>query len=466
MSPSTFHATPFPPTLRMAQVVGALSHALDVTEGQPPGHTLRCCRIGMAIGAEIGMSRGDLQDLYYVLLLKDLGCSSNAARICELYLADDHTFKSDYKLVGSGVPAALRFVLTHTGLKSGMAERFSAIANIIRNGGTIAREMIETRCTRGADIARRMRFNEAVAAGIASLDEHHDGQGKPVGLSGTSIPLASRIALLAQVADVFNVASGPSAARREVRRRTGTWFDPVIGAAFLAVSAQPGFWDALAAPTLDADVERLEPLPSPNPVDDALLDDVAEGFSMVIDGKSPYTGNHSERVTFYSNMISRELGFGEPERQKLRRAGLLHDIGKLGVSNSILDKPAKLDDHEWVSMRSHSALGEDILSRVPAFGCIASIAGAHHEKLDGTGYPRGIGSDLIPVEVRIVTAADVFDALTAERPYRKAMPQDTALRIMRSEVGVAFDRDCFEALEAGLARLTPLTGCAVQFEAA
>ena len=440
-------------TLHLAEVVAALSHALDLTEGQPKGHTLRCCRIGMMLGAALGLGPVALQDLYYVLMLKDLGCSSNAARICELYIADDRTFKADYKLVEGSLPAALRFVMTHTGLKAGMTERFAAILNILRNGGTIARELIETRCTRGADIARRMRFNEAVADGIASLDEHHDGGGRPMRLKGDAIPLTARIALLAQVADVFHTDGGPDAARAEVRKRAGSWFDPRLTVAFAKMAADPTFWTAQSSPGLADSVVALEPLPSPAALDDTLLDDIAEGFAMVIDGKSPYTGNHSERVTFYTDMIAEDLGFEDKARNRLRRAALLHDIGKLGVSNAILDKPAKLDDEEWLAIRAHPSDGEAILSKVLAFSELAMIAGAHHERLDGKGYPRGLMGPDLPIEVRIVTTADVFDALTAERPYRKAMSIEKALSIMVEDEGTAFDSSCLRALESGLARV-------------
>ena len=193
------------------------------------------------------MARPRSAELYYTLLLKDLGCSSNAARICELYLTDDLAFKQDFKLIDGSLPQALRFVLGHTGLKAGLAERSARIVNIFQNGGEIARELIETRCHRGADIARKMRFAEPVADGIQNLDEHWDGGGKPLGLHGEAIPVYSRIALMAQVIDVFHVANGPEAALREVRNRSGTWFDPQLVAAFERVAARPAFWDMLRA---------------------------------------------------------------------------------------------------------------------------------------------------------------------------------------------------------------------------
>ncbi len=440
-------------TVRLAELLGALSHALDMTEGQPPGHCIRCCWIGLQVGREIGLAESELWELYYTLLLKDLGCSSNAARICSLYLADDLNFKRDFKTVDGSLPQALRFVLSHTGLHAGLAERFHALINIFQNGGRIARELIETRCHRGADIARRMRFSEAVAAGIQNLDEHWDGGGLPLGLRGAAIPVYARIALLAQVVDVFHTANGAEAARREIAHRAGTWFDPGLAAAFGRVADQPSFWDALAAPDLPERIFALEPARHSIEVDEDYLDDIAAAFAQVIDSKSPYTSGHSDRVTLFSDIVAAELGFSAAQRRWLKRAALLHDIGKLGVSNAILDKPGKLDAAEWEAMKMHAAHTETILSRIAAFGDLAPVAGAHHERLDGKGYPRGLAGDQIVLETRIITTADIFDALTAERPYRAAMPVSKALAIMAEMVGSAIDADCFAALKRGMRQM-------------
>ncbi len=437
--------------IRLAEIIEALSHALDLTEGQPPGHCIRCCYIGTAIGQKLGLNDERLRDLYYTLMLKDLGCSSNAARICELYLADDLKFKHDFKLVDGSFPQILRFVLSHTGMQAGLAERFRGLLNIVKNGAEISQSLIRTRCQRGAEIARQMRFSEEVAQGILDLDEHFDGGGQPAGLKGGEIHLFARIALLAQVADVFFVSEGPVAALAEVSKRAGGWFDPHLVDTFKTV-ATPVFWAELGADNLERFVLAREPGRKAIMADEDYLDDIAAGFARVIDAKSPYTSGHSDRVALFTDLIAEEMGMAAPERRRLKRAALLHDIGKLGVSNSVLDKPGRLEGEEWEQMKRHAEFSEVILSRIAVFSDLALIGGAHHEKLDGTGYPRGLKGDQISFETRIVSTADVFDALTADRPYRAAMPVAKALAILWEGAGKSHDPACIEALERALTR--------------
>jgi putative nucleotidyltransferase with HDIG domain len=432
--------------IRGAELIGALSHALDITEGQPRGHCHRVCWMGMKLGEGINMPREELSDLYYALLLKDLGCSSNAARICQLYLADDRKFKADFKLIDGSLSQALRFVLTHTGLESGMAERFRAIINIMRNGGQISRELIEARCHRGADIARQMGFSKVVADAIQNLDEHWDGSGKPEGHVRRAIPVASQIALLAQVADVFFMAGGREAATREVEARAGTWFDTDLVDVFINLVEFDEFWEPLVAPDLATRILALEPKEHIRIADEDYLDRVAKGFAMVVDSKSPFTAGHSSRVALYADMIAERLGLDATHRRQLSRAALLHDIGKLGISNGILDKPAKLTDAEYATIKTHPTLSAQILSGIPALANMVPVAEGHHERLDGRGYPHGLKGDEINLDTRIATVADVFDALTADRPYRKAMSVSDALALMQKEVGLAFDANCFAAL--------------------
>jgi putative nucleotidyltransferase with HDIG domain len=438
--------------LRLSELIGALSHALDITEGQPRGHGIRACWIGMQLGREIGLPDDALWALYYTLLLKDLGCSSNAARICELYLTDDLQFKREFKFVGDSLPQMLRFVFTHTGATSSLPRRVRAVLNILRNGPQIAQELIQTRCQRGADIARQLRFPASGSAGIHSLDEHWNGRGKPEGLAGDAIPVFARIALLAQVVDVFQVAAGPEAALAEAVERSGSWFDPALVQALHRVAARPSFWAALASPTLDQDVLNPEPGRHSVLLDDDYLDDIATAFGQVVDTKSPFTSGHSARVADYTDRIARQLGLTDARRRWLKRGALLHDVGKLGVSNAVLDKPGQLNTDEWAAVRSHAEHTEAILSRIGAFGELARVAAAHHERLDGQGYPRGLTADAISIETRIITTADIFDAISATRPYRAAVPVPQTLDIMARTVGSALDPLCFEALKQVVAQ--------------
>jgi len=442
-----------PTDLKLSELIGSLSYALDITEGQPAGHCVRVCWIGMHIGRDAGMESEQLWELYYTLLLKDLGCSSNAARICELYLTDDLDFKRDFKTVGDSLPQVLGFVLKHTGLKAGLAERFRSVMTILRDGPAIAQEMIATRCSRGAEIARMLRFPERVSDGIYSLDEHFNGKGKPAKLAGEAIPVYSRIALLAQIVDVFHAEGGRAAALKEARARAGSWFDPRLVAALERVGKHDAFWDMLASPGIDQTVFAMEPAAHTIALDDDYLDDIAAAFGQVVDSKSPYTSGHSSRVALYTDMIAEALGLPAEKRRWLKRGALLHDVGKLGVSNSVLDKAGALDRDEWAAVRQHAEFTETILGRIAAFAELGRIAGAHHERLDGGGYPRGLSGDQIDIETRIITTADIFDAITAERPYRGAIPVPQALEMMEKTVGTAIDARCFDALKRALERV-------------
>lgn len=450
--PSDFISSSIATSTTLAEIMGAFSYALDLTEGQPAGHSLRSCWIGSLLAQALGLSAEDRRTVYYAVMLKDLGCSSNAARIAELYLTDDRAFKHDFKLVGEGIGPVLKFVFAKTGAGQPLGKRAKAIGNILRNGPEIARSLIETRCTQGADIARRLRFPEPVAEGIAALDEHWDGGGKPLGLAGEAIPLPARIALLAQVADVFSTNGGPSAARAEIARHRGGWFDPSLCDAFRAISADHAFWAGVAAVDLSERILSLEPDEGQVSVDEDYLDDIAMAFGQVIDAKSPYTGGHSERVGFYCDAVAAEIGIPAEARRKLRRAAVLHDVGKLAVSSAVLEKPGKLDEEEWQAMRSHASHTAEILSHIGPMREMAMIAAAHHERLDGQGYPFGLGGAMISMESRIITVCDFYDALTADRPYRGAMPTEKALSIMAEEVGKAIDPECFAALEAIVAK--------------
>ncbi|WP_417622048.1 HD-GYP domain-containing protein [Parasphingorhabdus sp.] len=433
--------------LRLSEILGAFTYALDLTEGQPAGHSIRACWIGTQLGMALGMKGDELRDVYYATLLKDLGCSSNAARVSEMFVGDDRKLKHDFKLIGPRPEDFGEHVVSAVGVTAAADARNQALGNIAENGDAIMTEIIGTRCERGADIARQLRFSENVAQAIAHLDEHWDGGGLPLGIAGTDIHIGGRIALLAQVVDVFFTAHGKDAAIAEVRSRSGSWLDPKLCLLFEKLSAASGFWEELKLDDLPEQLFALEPAVQYIPVDEDYLDDISLAFGRVIDAKSPYTAGHSERVGLLADKIAEKLGMDDDRRRALRRAAILHDVGKLGVSSEILEKPGKLDAEEWEAMQRHAVYTTDILGRIGVMSDMAMISGSHHERLDGKGYPLGLDERSIAMETRIITVADIYDALTMDRSYRSAMPSEKAMAILQGEVGKAVDRQCFEALQ-------------------
>ena len=433
--------------IALSGLIGALSYALDVTEGEPPGHAVRSCLIGMRVADELGLGAGARSDLFYALLLKDAGCSANSARMAALFGADDHEAKRTSKRVDWARPFSafvwsLRTVAPGGSLRA-RVERLLAI----RDEGEVTRSLMEARCDRGAEIARLLGFSEVTAEAIRALDEHWDGRGQPRGLRGTEIPLAARILCLAQTVEIFHAARGMGAAYRVAARRAGQWFDPALVDALGALRADTGFWASLAEP----DLSGVEPPDRVLVADEDRLDQVAEAFAEVIDAKSPWTHHHSDRACAIATGIAGVLGLEPAAARDLRRAARLHDIGKLAISNRILDRPGRLTDEEYANVKQHPVVTQRILEQVPGLSELAPVASAHHERLDGSGYPHGLSAGELTVPMRVLAVADVYEALTAERPYRPAWSPDRALEIIGLDVPQRLDQDAFAALKHGVA---------------
>ena len=432
----------------LSEVLAALSHALDLTEGQPIGHTIRTCLIGMRIAEELHLDEADRSALYYALLLKDAGCSSNAAKMSALFGSDDREVKPYMKFVDWHKRWSLA---TRTALAVGkgrsLAERLGFFTGIARTAN-VTRDLIAIRCERGADIVRRLGFPEASAEAVRSLDEHWNGMGYPDGLRGESIPLLSRIANLSQTIEAFFRSGGETAAREVVRARKGTWFDPRLVNIVQGWKGDRAWWTKLTGPDAEAIVMNEEPGSHPRLVDEPGLDMIALAFSEIIDAKSPYTFRHSSNVAGFALAMSKQYGMDALAQRRIHRAGLLHDIGKLGISNSILDKPGRLDDAERAAIELHPVYTSDILSHVPAFSDFAWTAAVHHEKLDGSGYPWKLTGDQLDDSARILCVADVCEALTADRPYRAGMESGAAFALMRREFAGKLCSSAIDALES------------------
>ena len=447
-------------TVRLAEVLSALTYALDLTDGQRPGHTLRTCVIAMRFGEALGLEPRLREALYYAALLKDSGCSSNAARLTELFGSDDH-----------GVKLSMRMIDWH--------DRFRTHLQAAKNCGVgqsplvvvrhlfklmrapdPTREIISARCHRGAQIAHNLGFPQETSDAIQYVDEHWCGLGHPVGLSGAEIPLLSRILLISQTIEAFWTEVGLKAAFEMAKKRRGKWFDPALVDEIYKWRRDAKWWGAIAnIDHIEKLVLALEPGADPMVATDDRLDKIAYAFASVIDAKTPFTFRHSTNVAGYASAITTALGYDTRISRDVLRAGLLHDIGKLGISNRILDKPAALTDVERNEMKKHPAWTWEILERVPAFHRFALPASLHHERLDGGGYPWGIPADGLDFASRILGISDVYEALTADRPYRGPMDPTQALAIMNRDVGRAFDPTMMEiattlALDGTMARIS------------
>jgi HD-GYP domain-containing protein (c-di-GMP phosphodiesterase class II) len=244
--------------------------------------------------------------------------------------------------------------------------------------------------------------------------------------------------------EIFWGMGGPGAARDVVATRSGRWFDPALAHLVSTLTDEHPIWTLLASgritPSLHVESEQppaLECTPD-------RIDRIAQAFALIIDGKSPYTFSHSDRVAGYAVSIAERLGCDATFLTRVRRAALVHDLGKLTIPNSILDSPQPLTADEWQVVRRHPAYTFEILQRVPVMTELALDAASHHERLDGRGYHRGVSGAELSLAARILALADVTDALAADRPYRPALGPDEVLRILRAGSGSQFCPACVD----------------------
>lgn len=402
------------PSLRVAEVVSALSQALDLGSGSSAWHSVRTCILGMRIASELRLTESLQNDLYYALLLKDAGWT-NASRV-GLHLAGREAQST--------------------------------------------REAISLRCELGGSLARLMRLAEQTASAIGGLYEHWDGGGNPAGLKGEQIPLASRIMLLAQTLDVLFWSVGQDAAIATITERSGYCFDPEAVKAAQSLAARDELWTAITSTGshLRAAALQMEPNQKTMADGEVTLDAICRAFAAIIDAKSPFTFNHSVSVANTAMSIAKKLRLADSRIALLRRAALLHDLGKMAIPDSILHKPGELDAAEWQLIRSHPEHTWKILRSVKGFEEMGEIAASHHERLDGSGYFRGLSALQLTIEARILAVSDMFDALVEQRPYRNALPPDKVIAIIRKESPHRLDAAVIEALEQSVHSCDPTSG--------
>jgi HD-GYP domain-containing protein (c-di-GMP phosphodiesterase class II) len=397
----------------------------------------------MRLADQLQLSAAARSDLFYALLLKDAGCTANAARMAALFGADDHEAKHSAKRVDWANPFSA-FVWSVRTVAPGQSARARIDRLLaIKDEGEVTRSLMQARCDRGAEIALMVGLSDRTAEAIRTLDEHWDGHGQPRGLAGDDIPLLGRILCLAQTVEIFYAEAGVDSAYEVAAVRAGRWFDPALVDALRGIRGDRDFWGTLAEP----DLARWEPADRLITSDAEHQLQLATAFAAIVDAKSPWTYQHSDRTSLIATNMGAALGLGETELGDLRRGALLHDIGKLAISNRILDKPAALTAAEYARVKEHPLFTQWILERVGCFRQLAPVAGAHHERLDGGGYPRGLAAADLTLPMRVLAVADVYEALTSKRPYRAALADEDALDLIRLDVPARLDPDAFRALE-------------------
>lgn len=424
-------------TLPSSIVIATLSRALDLAEGEPMGHAIRVCWLGMKLAERIGLGPWDRQNLYYALLLKDAGCSANAYSVTHWFAADDRSTKAELKIQDWGSQwRSVLFAIRQTAPSAPITRRLAQLVSLGARGPSLATELVQVRCTRGAELVRQLGWAEPAAEAVLCLDEHWNGSGRPDGLKGDEIPLLSQVALICQTAEIFWRRSGAQGAETALRHRRGSWFDPMLVDLLLGCAKEERVWEKLGSISHPEQVASLDPHPRAIP-SSTLADmlQIGQVFASVVDAKSPWTTAHSARVASLARHMAEVMGFNQEECDHVGLAALLHDLGKLAVSNSILDKVGPLNQGEMASMQEHTETTFQILAPLWPLGDVAEMAAAHHERIDGSGYHRHLRGPDLPFGAQIVSVADVFEAVTADRPYREGIDNDEAIRWLRKEEG-------------------------------
>jgi putative nucleotidyltransferase with HDIG domain len=438
-------------SISLSEVISALSYALDLTEGAVHGHALRTCLLGMRLAEEIRLPSDKANSLYYALLLKDVACTSNSGRMSELVAADEKagTREADWARAYKPSLSTLKSLWESVLPDKSPTERIARVIRMCTTQPDSTEEKIRARCDRGASILEKLGMGALAAEAVRYIDERWDGYGYPDRLKGERIPLLARIGAVAQHLDILATALGEERAIGMLEQRGGTWFDPDLVRVAVSLDRRGVLWtnctssdqhETTRQVVLDLDPGRKQYLKA------AEINRICEAFADVVDAKSHFTFSHSLGVADAALGIALGVGLSAERVQLVRRAALLHDIGKLSVSNAILDKRTQLSASEWFSVRQHPGHTRNILERVGPFQEIAVIAGEHHEKLDGSGYPNRLMGPDLSLEARIIAVADVYGALSEDRPYRAGLELDEIVSIMKKLSPQKLDADCVDAL--------------------
>ena len=413
-------------TVRLAEVVGCLSLVADLALGQPLEQGLRRALLAVWLGEDLGLSSDELNTVYYVAQLGTVGCIVEMTALAA-FVQDEIAVAEQFPYVDAGrtVEVAALF-LRNAGAGEPLPRRLSKIIAAARTGSGQLQRICRDVAMRVGDL---IDLGQAVRQALGHCMERWDGKGRPQGLRGEEIDLAARIFAVAHEAEIFNRIGGVEAVLAVMRKRSGKLYDPHLADRFhgLARSLLPRLdseatWDGVLA---------AEPAPL-RWLTASQLDELLQAIAGFVDSRSAYTFGHSMGVASLAEAAARGLGLAESEAVVLRRAGLLHDLGRAGVPIGLWDKAGPLTEHEWERMKQHPALTELVLARSGALGHLGTLAGLHHERLDGSGYRRVSGS-FLSTGAMILAAADVYQTKTESRPHRAAWTPDAAAEEVRRD---------------------------------
>jgi HD-GYP domain-containing protein (c-di-GMP phosphodiesterase class II) len=430
--------------VRLAELVGALSLATDLGLGQPMEHVLRQCLIALRLGERLGLSESERAEVYYVGLLAWVGCHSDAHEQAR-WFGDEIAMKADgYSADLTGLSLAA-WVLRHLGAGNPPVRRAWVGLDFLINGRKWIDGMELGHCAAAADLAEQLGLGPEVRDDLQQSFERWDGKG-PAGLTGEQIALPVRLVALADVVEVFHRAGGVEAAIAVARERSGTHFDPGLVEVFSTEAHQ--LLDGLDAATSWDTVIAAEPALKIYLSEDR-FDAALEAIADFGDLKSPYTAGHSRSVADLAGEAAATFGLPERETSVLRRAALIHDLGRLGVPNTIWDKPGALTPSEWERVRLHPYLTERMFASSSALAPLGGLASQHHERCDGSGYPRGQSAETLSLAARILAVSDCYRAMREPRPHRPARPRAEAEAELRGEVRAGrLDGDAVNAVLA------------------
>jgi HD-GYP domain-containing protein (c-di-GMP phosphodiesterase class II) len=417
--------------VRLSELLTVLSLGVDLGMGHPMEHVLRQSVIALRLAERLGLAPVDREVVYYSSLLAWVGCHVDAYEQAK-WFGDDLALKHDIRFVDEGRPRELAgFVLRHLGAGRSAVDRAKLAAGMLGEGRRVIDDIEENHWRTVDALMDRLRLSDAVRESVAQTFERWDGKGDPDGIGGDDLLVATRLVNLADVVEVFHHAGGTPAAVAVARERSGTQFDPALVEVFCNC-AEEIFAELESVTTLDA-VMAAEP-----GIDDELseddLDRALEAIADFVDLKSPSTLGHSRGVADLARGAADVLGLSQPDATEVRRAALVHDLGRLGVSNAIWDKPTSLTGPEVERVRMHPYFTERMLASCPALAPLGALAALHHERLDGSGYPRGSAGESISVAARILAASDVYRAKLEPRPHRPAATTEEAAVLLRAEV--------------------------------